>query len=809
MVSKEEFISHPLIQEQSVVRRSYQETIFINCLNHNSLVVIPTGLGKTIIGLMMAVHRMTEYSESRVVFLAPTKPLVNQHYQSFKELTVLNGASLQSITGKIAPDERKEIWEGLKIAFMTPQVLQNDIITNQYSLKDVALIIFDECHRAVGDYAYCFIAQKYMKNADHPQILGLTASPGSTEEKINEIKQNLFIDHIEIRTEGDPDVKPYIHNVDQNWLKIKLPNEFSEIIDIIKEKLKQFYIYLKKMELLNSYDITKINRMDLLKLNKIINRKIATVSTDDEKYNLFYAKKLQANAIRLSHMMELIETQGINALKDYIEKNIEKIKRNKANKSLKELFQDPDFKRLINLTNQIQAQGIIHPKIDKLEELLTEQFKENKESRVLVFAHYRDSVNNIVKIIKKNSKIRAHKFIGQANKGSDKGLTQNQQIEILEQFKEGTYNTLVGTSVAEEGLDIAECDLVIFYDVVPSAIRSIQRKGRTGRKKEGKIYILMAEGTRDEGYYWAEKHKESNMQRTLKRMKKVEHASNSKGQKDLFSFINSSKNTSEQASKNSLNNKKKNNKKEEKNNLNTTKSSFNPSSHNHEIENEKMTKLNGAEKITIICDNRETASPVVRKLSLMGVNLNLEQLEVADYILSDRVGIERKSSQDFTDSIKDGRLFKELIDLSKNFKRAILLLEEDPFSNTNINENALYGAISSIILNLGITVYKTANVDESVKFLYHLAKKEQTDHKKPVKSRFEKAPTQLSYLLEHIISGVPGVNTLRAKSLLKELKTLQKIFNSDIGDLMKVENIGKKIAQEVYKLSRFKYSNNN
>ncbi|MBD3214102.1 MAG: DEAD/DEAH box helicase [Candidatus Lokiarchaeota archaeon] len=773
---KQEFISHPLIQEETVLRRSYQENIFINCLNKNSLVVIPTGLGKTIIGLMLAVHRLTEVPDSRVIFLAPTKPLVNQHYDSFRNLTALNHDSLQPITGTISPDERKQLWQDLKIAFMTPQVLQNDIISNQYTLKDVSLIIFDECHRAVGDYAYCFIAQKYMENSTNPQILGLTASPGSESEKIQEIKHNLFIDHIEIRTENDSDVKPYIHNVDNEWIKVKLPKEFAEIQNIISEKLKTIYKYLKNQELLDSYNINKVTRKDLLKLNKIINGKISRIRSDEEKFALFYAKKLQANAIRLSHMSELIETQGINALKDYLDKNQEKIKQNKANKSLQELFKDNEFKRLINLTNQIQSKGIVHPKIEKLNELLREQLINNPLSRILVFCHYRDSVNNIVKYFKDDSIVKAHKFVGQANKGSDKGLTQKQQIELLEEFKEGIYNTLVGTSVAEEGLDIAECDLVVFYDVVPSAIRSIQRRGRTGRKKEGKVYVLMAEGTRDEGYYWAEKAKESNMRKNLNKIKKLQQATDSEEQTSLMNYISRSE----------------------------------ENEGNNDAENGKITqteRIKGAEKFTIICDNRETASPIVRKLSLMGINLELKQLDLSDYVISERVGIERKSGQDFLDSIKDGRLFKELIELSDNFERPILILEGDPFKNTNINANAIYGAISSIILNLGITLYKTTGGDETATFLYHLAKKEQTHETTPVKLRFEKAPVDLTYLLEYIIAGIPGVNTLRAKSLLEKMETLQAIFNADIGDLMQVENIGKKIAQEIYKISRFKYNN--
>jgi ERCC4-related helicase/ERCC4-type nuclease len=783
----QDFISHPLVKKELVLRREYQENIFINCLNHNCLVVIPTGLGKTIIGLMLAVHRLTEKPNSKVIFLAPTKPLVEQHYKSFLDLTTLPEESLQSITGTTQPEKRKLIWDDLTIAFMTPQVLQNDIISNLYSIKEVSLIIFDECHRAVGDYAYCFIAKKYISESKFPQILGLTASPGSTEEKIKEIRENLFIDHVEIRTEKDSDVKPYIHNVDNEWIKIKLPKEFLEIINILNEKLKNTYKWLKENELLESFDINKVNRKDLLKLNHIINRKISSSRNENEKFQMFNAKKFAANAIRLSHMTELIETQGVNALKDYIEKNEDKIKKNIANKSLKELFVDKDFKRIKDLTYQIQSKGIVHPKLEKLKDLLHIQLSENSESRILVFCHFRDSVNNIVRYLKKDKIIKVHKFVGQASKGSDKGLTQKQQINLLKEFKEGEYNTLIGTSVAEEGLDIAECDLVIFYDVVPSAIRSIQRRGRTGRKKEGKVYVLMAENTRDEGYYWAEKVKEKKMKESLKRIKNNEDKPNSKQQKDILSFLSKEKKAPN----------KENDLSKEDHNIKEAQPK--------ELNIEPVQKIENANQFSVISDNRETASPVVRYLSLMGVNLKLEQLTVADYIISQRAGIERKSAQDFNDSIKDGRLFNELIDLKNNFERAILIIEGEPFLNSNISLNALYGAITSIILNLGITIYRTQDAKETAMFLYQLAKKEQTDSKGDVKLRFEKAPFELSNLLEFIIAGIPGVNSLRAKNLLKEFKTLQNIFNSDIPDLTKVDNIGKKIAQEIYKLSRFRY----
>jgi ERCC4-related helicase len=768
---EENYISHPLIKENLVLRRAYQEKIFINCLNHNCLVVIPTGLGKTIIALMLSVQKLSKCPDSKIIFLAPTKPLVNQHYQSFIELTKLPLESLHAITGTIPPEKRKEIWNTVRVAFMTPQVLQNDIISQLYSIKDVSLIIFDECHRAVGDYAYAFIAQKYIQSVKNTQILGLTASPGSTEEKINEIKNNLYIDHVEIRTDEDKDVKPYIHNVDNEWIKIQLPSEFIEINKVLIDKLRIIYRWLKEIKLLGTSDINKITRKDLLSLNRKINNKISTTHIEGEKFELFKAKKLVSNAIRLSHMGELIETQGISALYDYIRKNQEKIKKNTANTSLRELYSDRDFKHLIDLTETIKAKGIIHPKIEKLKSLLHSQIKENKASRILVFCHFRDSVNNIVKKLQDDELIKVHRFVGQQSKSSDKGLTQKEQIQLLKDFKEGVYNTLVGTSVAEEGLDIAECDLVVFYDVVPSAIRSIQRRGRTGRKKEGKVYILMAEGTRDEGYYWAEKRKESKMKESLKSIK-IKEDSHKKGQANILDFMK--------------------NKEKESSDVIQPKN----------VED----KDNKIESISIVCDHRETASAVVRELSLLGIKITLEQLEVGDYILSGRVGIERKSANDFSESIVDGRLFKELFDLKSNFEKPILILEGNPFENSNLKENALYGAITSIILNLGIIIYRTQDATESAQFLYNLAKKEYSFSKGEPKLRFDKKPIETSHLLEYVIAGIPGINSLRAKNLLKELKTLQEIFNSDIGDLIEVDGIGKKIAQEIYKISRYKYN---
>ncbi|GAH15953.1 unnamed protein product, partial [marine sediment metagenome] len=183
-----------------------------------------------------------------------------------------------------------------------------------------------------------------------------------------------------------------------------------------------------------------------------------------------------------------------------------------------------------------------------------------------------------------------------------------------------------------------ECDLVIFYDIVPSAVRSIQRRGRTGRKKEGKVLLLMAEGTRDESYYWAEKGKERVMNQSLKNMKDNDSSSKA-GQKSLINFLN-----------------------EEEDSQDSSK-----------IENSSdlssIQKIEGAQDYKIICDSRETASAVVRALSLMGVTVELKQLPVADYILSERVGIERKSAQDFNDSVKEEEIVEIIRRIGEGVKK--------------------------------------------------------------------------------------------------------------------------------------------
>ena len=204
------------------IPRLYQETILDTCIKKNTLVVLPTGMGKTAIALMLAIHRLKNFPNSKILFLSPTKPLVEQHLKTFKKFLDFPDEKLKVFTGQVNPEKRAELWHEAQIIFSTPQGLSNDIISGKIDISNVSLLIVDEAHRSTGDYDYCFIAKQYNKKANYAKILALTASPGDNLEKITEVCSNLFIEEVEIRTEEDPDVKPYVQEIDIKFVKVDL-----------------------------------------------------------------------------------------------------------------------------------------------------------------------------------------------------------------------------------------------------------------------------------------------------------------------------------------------------------------------------------------------------------------------------------------------------------------------------------------------------------------------------------------------------------------------------------------------------------
>jgi len=718
--------------------RLYQETVLATCVEKNTLVVLPTGMGKTAVALLLSVQRLNNYPRSKILFLAPTKPLVEQHMQYFKKHLEIEDDKFALFTGNVKPEERQKLWNNMQLIFSTPQGMENDIISSRIKLEDVSLVIFDEAHRATGDYAYNFIAKQYDKLAKYPKILALTASPGSELEKINEVINNLFIEEVEVRTDEDPDVKPYIQEVKTDWVEVELPPEFIEIKKFLEDCFKT------KINELKNFDVGLRNanyysKRDLLGLQGQLHGQIAT---GDKNFEVLKSISLLAEAMKVQHALELIETQGITPLMNYLEKLQMQAVTTKV-KAVQNLIRDLNFRSAFIKTKTLAEKNVDHPKMSKLKEFVEDIVNKEEGAKIIVFNQYRDNAVKVVEELNKIDTIVAKIFVGQVKKGTT-GLSQKKQIELLKQFREGVFNVLVSTSVGEEGLDIPKVDMVIFYEPIPSAIRHIQRRGRTGRLEEGKVVILMTKNTRDEAYRWSAFHKEKRMYKTLSDLKKNLVIKPQRKDKPLDQFINQ-------------------------------------------------------EKIKIFVDHREKGSSVVKELLEKNVDLKLEKIESGDFILSNRVAVEYKNKFDFVDSIIDGRLLQQLKMLKRSYERPIVIVEgiEDIYSLRKVHPNAIQGMLATIAISYGIPIMFTKNFRESSNIMAIIAKREQEESGKDFTPHSEKRVSSLKEQQEYLVSALPGIGITLAKPLLEKFKTIKKLINASVDSLKKVDLIGEKKAKAI------------
>lgn len=732
--------------------RLYQETIFSTAAKKNTLVVLPTGMGKTIISVMLASHRLNNYPNHKIIILAPTKPLVEQHLNSFKNFVDLKEDEFTLFTGMISPKKRQELWKNSKVIFSTPQGLENDVISSRIDLKEVSLLVFDEAHRAVGDYSYVFLAEQFNKKADFPRILALTASPGSDIETIDEVTKNLFIEDVEIRTDKDPDVRPYIKDINTKMIKLDLPPPFLEIQKLLKDFIKDRLNKVKKLGILKRANVDMISKKDLLSLQAQLRSKI---SSGEKDFTIWTSISLLAEVMKISHALELLETQSIISAHKYLKKLKQESISSKV-KAVKNIVSDIRFKQAFFKLEKAYDENYEHPKLIELQKIIKKTLK-NKNNKIIVFNQYRDNAENIVETLDKIPGIKAKLFIGQAKKNG-KGLSQKRQIELLNDFKENKFNVIVMTSVGEEGLDIPKVDMVVFYEPVPSAIRHIQRRGRTGRQEKGEVIVLMANKTKDEAYRWSAHHKEKKMVKILNNMKN-----------NLKIRLND--------------NTKKINKKDY-----------------------DLDKFIKKAKIKIFADYREKGTKVIKDLINLGAEIKLEKLETADFILSSRTGVEFKTVQDFVDSIVDGRLLEQIKQLKNNFDRPLIIIEgkEDIYSIRNIHPNAIRGMLATISVSYNIPMIYTKNNQDTAEMLYIIAKREQ-EKSKNFSLHFEKRIATLKEQQEYVVSSFPNVGRSIAKDILKEFKTIKNVINLDVDDLKKIDKVGDKKAKDLFNLFNKRY----
>ena len=730
-----------------------------NALKASSLIVVPTGLGKTVIALMVLLARL---DKGKVLFLAPTKPLVEQH-ATFLRRVLKDEDTVAMMTGETMPEKRVVSWEAARIVASTPQVIENDLLSRRIDLKDVSLVIFDEAHRAVGNYAYVYIAERYVREAINPLILGITASPGSQSEKIAEICTNLAIEKVQTRTENDSDVAPFVHPREIEWVKLTVPKELLDIRTAIEDVLKARIDDLNLLGISPARIDSKASKKELLGLQA----QLMSSAQREANQATFKGISLLAEVLKLHHAVELAETQGTDALASYFQRLQGEALSKSGSKASRRIMLDPKFRQAMDALQTLEVE---HPKPAAVKKILLEQILARPESRIMVFTNYRDTASSLLKFLKNEPAIKAVRFVGQSSRVDDEGLSQKKQAEILQKFRDGEFNVLIATSVGEEGIDIPATDMVLFYEPVPSEIRSIQRKGRTGRARTGRVVVLMAKGTRDEAYYWISDRKEKTMNRQMQSLS---------GQ--------SSESLAREFSPRQLQITEE-----------LTRISDSPGKSPATLqaaENEGQEYEPGR----IYVDPRERG--MAKLLEARGMEVTLRNLDVGDYVVSDRVAIERKTASDFVASIIDPErnLFRQIGDLSRSYDRPVLILEGRDLYTRQVNPSSIRGALAAVAVDYGVPIIPTEDQDETASVIALLAIREQKEGHEP-KLHGHKTARTLKEQQEYLISAIPNVGPRVARNLLRHFGSIEKIMTARQEELQEVEMVGPKIAERIREL---------
>jgi Fanconi anemia group M protein len=507
----EGYVVHPLLRPGQLRALPFQLDLARVGLDEDLLVVLPTGLGKTVIAALIAVEVLRR-SDAKVLFLAPTRPLVQQHADAFARWLV--PLRFARFTGTVKRPVREGAWESADVVFATPEIVANDLAADRYDLGEAALVVFDEAHHAVGKYAYVPVAARY-REARPPdgRVLGLTASPGGKDERIEEVVANLGFRRIEARTREDDGVREYVQPIEVEYRWVDLTPAAQHIRDLLESAAHATARKLQKMGYLRKKPIRSLSVKDLIALRAEI---FARPGPMVRRFGPLYHQLI---LLHLHHAMERLETQGLAPFVQYLDRLAGKEKPSRGDLAVLKL---PEV-----VAARAQAEEYLrtsrepsHPKLDALVELVRETLAQPREHppRILVFAQYRDTIQTIQSILELQGWTTG-RFVGQATRDpEDKGMNQKEQARILGAFREGRFPILVASSVAEEGLDVPDVDLVVFFESVPSEIRAIQRRGRTGRSSLGRVAVLLTRETRDVRYQVAEVRREQAMRRIVRRL---------------------------------------------------------------------------------------------------------------------------------------------------------------------------------------------------------------------------------------------------------------------------------------------------
>nr|XP_046222365.1 Fanconi anemia group M protein isoform X2 [Oncorhynchus gorbuscha] len=504
--------------------RDYQLKISEAALFQNTLVCLPTGLGKTFIAAVVMYNFYRWYPSGKIVFMAPTKPLVAQQIEACYKVMGIPQTHMAELTGSTQAQQRQELWRSRRIFFLTPQVLVNDLSRATCPALHVKCVVIDEAHKALGNHAYCQVVRQLGSQTQQFRILALSATPGGDTNSVQQVISNLLISHIELRSEESPDIQAHSHQRSLEKVVVPLGESLAGHQALYLQVLERFTGRLIQNRAMSHRDLRSLTKYQLILAREQFRKNPPPHVTGAQQGAL---EGDFALCISLYHGYELLLQMGLRSLFFYVQGIMDGTK--EKSRARNELQRNATF---MNLYQEMAAMFgkptgpeepfiYSHPKLQKLEEVVLGHFKTWAESsstgsgpqevstRVMIFSSFRESVQEIAAMLNRHLPlVKVMTFMGQASAGKGvKGFTQKEQLEVMQRFREGGFNTLVSTCVGEEGLDIGEVDLIVCFDAQKSPIRLVQRMGRTGRKRQGRIVVILAEGREERTYNQSQSNK--------------------------------------------------------------------------------------------------------------------------------------------------------------------------------------------------------------------------------------------------------------------------------------------------------------
>ncbi|XP_058471939.1 Fanconi anemia group M protein isoform X4 [Solea solea] len=507
--------------------REYQLKMSEAALFHNTLVCLPTGLGKTFIASVVMYNFYRWYPSGKIVFMAPTKPLVAQQIEACYKVMGIPQAHMAELTGSTAAKQRQEIWRSKRVFFLTPQVMVNDLSRGTCPAQQVKCVVIDEAHKALGNHAYCQVIGQLGSQTLQFRVLALSATPGGDAKAVQSVISNLLISHIELRSEESPDIQAHSHQRSVDKMIVPLGEALSAHQGRYLQVLEKFMSRLVQNRVMSPKDLKTLTKYQLI-LARDQFRKNPPPQIKGAQLGMLEGDF--ALCISLYHGYELLMQMGLRSLFFYIQGIMDGSR--EMSRARNELQRTPVF---MDLYHEMEAMFVkpsagpdepfiySHPKLEKLEGVVLQHFSLWAESsadcnglraentRVMIFSSFRESVQEIADMLNRHAPmIKVMTFMGQASAGKGvKGFTQKEQLEVVHRFRQGGFNTLVSTCVGEEGLDIGEVDLIVCFDAQKNPIRLVQRMGRTGRKRQGRIVVILAEGREERTYNQSQSNKRS------------------------------------------------------------------------------------------------------------------------------------------------------------------------------------------------------------------------------------------------------------------------------------------------------------